>query len=506
MNLAWKLNELLDGIIIPEQKNNLSEISVSGLAIDSRKVKAGDIFFAYAGEKEDGNNYINAAIANGAIAILSDNAAKSAQALRSSSTPSIPLIIEKDLREKIGLIADRFYHHPSKKLTVIAVTGTNGKTSITHFLAQALRELNIKCGIIGTIGKGFYDNLSPSNNTTPDPITLQQTFYEFLNEGAEAVAIEVSSHALAQFRLIGTQIKIAIFTNLTRDHLDYHGDMETYFQAKKKLFLSAGLEFAILNADDPYSSRLVDEIPKKVKIYSYTLVPNKTYLNSNKNIPIVSASNIKFKYNGLIFTLQSPWGEANLKTRLMGNFNISNLLAALTALKLLDKPWADLLEVCTKIDPVKGRMQTFGGTNKPLIVIDYAHTPDSLEKALLNLRPYATGKLWCVFGCGGDRDKGKRPLMGQIAERLSDNIIITDDNPRHEDPKAIVQDILTGLRCPWAAEIEHDRAIAIAHAINCLGPEDVLLIAGKGHEDYQLAGDKKLHFSDAEEVLKNIST
>ena len=390
-------------------------------------------------------------------------------------------------------IASTFYHEPSKKMTVIGVTGTNGKTSCTHFIAQALQKAGRTCGVIGTLGTGVWPNLTPGKYTTPDAIACHRGLAELLQQSAELVAMEVSSHGLDQARVAGVAFDTAIFTNLSRDHLDYHADMDDYAAAKSKLFSWAGLKRAIINIDDPVGERFAREFSGRYQIYTYSLM-NKTLAGCKP----VLASRIHLNGRDMSAKISSPWGEGSLKANLLGKFNLSNLLAVLTTLCASGVSLDDALQYLHGVKNVTGRMQAFGGGKLPLVVVDYAHTPDALEQALNALREHTRGKLWCVFGCGGNRDHGKRPMMGQVAEHYSDQIVITSDNPRDEDPQSIINDIKAGLLCDWAAETELDRGSAIAHAIDCAQAGDVVLIAGKGHEDYQLVGDQRLGFSDRE--------
>jgi UDP-N-acetylmuramoyl-L-alanyl-D-glutamate--2,6-diaminopimelate ligase len=465
---------------------------VTGIAIDSRKIQAGDLFLAYRGAVADGRNFIADAINNGAVAVLCEDAAPDKYVLSTRA----PIIIVPDLKKQVGLIAAKFYGYPSSKLTLIGVTGTNGKTSITQFIASVLTDLDLPCGVIGTIGVGFLGKLLPMANTTPDPVTLQRSLFQLQKEGAQAVAMEVSSHSLMQQRISGIDFKIAVFTNLTHDHLDYHETMENYGVAKKMLFRLPGLQYAIINADDGFGQKLIKELKTSLKVYAYTIK------DTPAEAPMLKAEDIDLDIAGINASVITPWGEGLLKSQLLGRFNLSNLLAVLAVLGIMKVNIVDALAGMEKLETVKGRMQTFGGSKKPLVVVDYAHTPDALEQSLLALKECCHGAIWCVFGCGGDRDRSKRSIMGQIAERYSDHIVITNDNPRAEDPQQIISDILQGLLCPWAVEVEQDRRAAIAHAVDCAHEKDVILIAGKGHEDYQIIGREKLPFSDQEVVAK----
>lgn len=487
MRLSYLLSEI---ITVPQ---NLDR-EITGLSLDSRFTKKGDLFFAYKGYNDDGRNYIKNAIEKGAVAILCEGELKKNELL---TEENVPIFFLPNLSSQVGIFAAKFYNYPSQQLTAIGVTGTNGKTSITQFIAEILTKLNQKCGVIGTLGIGFPKNLRMTGLTTPDVITIQQILSEFIKENAKAVAIEASSQGLHQKRLLGVDFKIAVFTNLTRDHLDYHKDMESYALAKQSLFLGNDLKYAVINADDEYGIKLLNSLPTSVQSFAYT-VSNVIPVDLPPNIKLISVKNIKLSASGLSAQVSSPWGEGLLHSSLLGRFNLSNLLAVLTVLCLMDQDLTIVLKYISSLKTVSGRMQALGGGKLPLVVVDFAHTPDALEKALLALREHCSGKLWCVFGCGGDKDRGKRSIMGQIAERYSDQVIITNDNPRCEDPKQITDDILQGLLCPWAVEVEHDRWVAISHAIDCAGAGDIILLAGKGHEDYQIIGENKIPFNDLE--------
>jgi UDP-N-acetylmuramoyl-L-alanyl-D-glutamate--2,6-diaminopimelate ligase len=467
------------------------DCEITGLTLDSRLVKPGDLFLAYPGGVGDGRNYLGMAMERGARAIVCE-----ADGFISHQAIPVPLIKIAKLQKKVTHIAAQFYKQPSARMQVIGVTGTNGKTSTTQFIATALQRQNLKCGIIGTLGTGFPNKIDYGTHTTPDPISLQKLMFDFYAHEAKAVAMEVSSHGLEQGRVDGIEFAIAVFTNLTRDHLDYHGSMEKYGAAKQRLFKHPGLRHAVINADDDFGYKLITDFAEHLPIVAYSANGVAT---KGQN---VMASNLVLHANGFSTEITSPWGDGALHSKLFGRFNVSNLLAVLAVLGILGIPFAKILESLAELTTVPGRMQVLGGGSRPLIVVDFAHTPDALEKVLLALREHCQGKIWCVFGCGGDRDRGKRPLMGQIAERFSDYIVITDDNPRTEDPQQIVDDILQGLLCSWAAEVEHDRHAAISHALECAEVGDVVLIAGKGHELYQIIGKEKVPFSDVEEVLK----
>lgn len=477
---------LQDLIAIPRDQDK----EITGLSLDSRQVKPGDLFFAYPGTLVDGRNFIDQAIQKGAVAVIAE---EPVSLLKKEKFPiySLPKLVSH-----VGPIAAKFYGNPSKHMQVVGITGTNGKTSCCHFIAQALQVNDEICGVIGTVGNGLYQNnhhhLQSSALTTPDAITLQAQLAEWHKQKVKYVAMEVASHGLVQGRVNGIEFAVAVFTNLTRDHLDYHGDMASYAQAKRLLFASPGLRYAVLNADDSYGQQWIKELTNDLSVFGYSL--------SSANILTEQAIYVRhaqFDSIGITASVHTPWGEGVLHNPyLIGQFNLSNLLAALTVLGILGMPLETILARLADVRPVVGRLQSVGGGEKPLAVIDYSHTPDALEKVLQTLRNHCKGKLWCVFGCGGDRDRGKRPLMGKIAEQYADCVIVTDDNPRHEEPRQIIAEILQGLMDPAGVVVEHDRRRAIVHALRCAQKDDVVLIAGKGHETYQIIGDEKNAFSD----------
>lgn len=492
-----KLSELLSDIL-DTNIDAKHDCLITGITLDSRTVKSGDLFLACIGSEVDGRNFIMDAINKGALAVLCED-----NLLSVDLPKDVPIVNVPNLKWQIGLIAAKFYDYPVRKLTMIGVTGTNGKTSITQYIATVLTKLGLPCAVIGTIGTGFPGKLNDAINTTPDPITLQRLLSEFSASGAKAVAMEVSSQGLAQGRVSGIDFTIGVFTNLTREHLNYHGTMANYGKAKKILFLQNKLKYAVINADDDFGRSLISELKPLLDVYAYTV---SEVAASPVDVPIIKAENIELKLTSMLAQVTTPWGEGVIKSKLLGRFNLSNLLAVLGVLGVMQVNIKDALAVIAELEAAIGRMQIFGGKHKkPLIVIDYAHTPDALEQALSTLQEYCYGTggvLWCVFGCGGERDHGKRSLMGKIAERLSDNVVITNDNPRTEDQKQIIDDIMQELLCPWAVEVEYDRAVAIEYAINQAKENDIILIAGKGHEDYQIIGKEKIPFSDKEVVVR----
>ncbi len=478
---------LKDIISIPQLKGT----EISGLTLDSRMVKPGDLFFACQGTQLDGRQFIPDAIKKGACIILAEDAKESF-----STIENIPVVSIPQLSQKVGLIASRFYQEPSKHLRMIGITGTNGKTSSAHLIASALHELNLTCGVLGTLGNGLYGNIQQASLTTPDAVTLQKTLAEFWQQGAQYTVMEVSSHSLDQGRVNGIHFDVGVYTNLTRDHLDYHGTMENYGNAKKKLFASAATQHAVINADDAFGMQIIQELHDKKNLYAYGMQQK-----LSSPVPLIYVDQVQLDLSGIRAQIYSPWGSGELAANLIGKFNLSNLMAVFTTLCVLDIPFTKVLQAMRQLKPVAGRMQTFGGTdNKPLAVVDYSHTPDALEKALTALRHHCQGKLYCVFGCGGDRDRGKRPMMAKIAEQFADYVIVTDDNPRTENAEQIFNDMKTGFAHPEKVIMQHDRAKAIHDTIRAAQPGDCVLIAGKGAETYQIIGNEKYPFQDGEQV------
>jgi UDP-N-acetylmuramoyl-L-alanyl-D-glutamate--2,6-diaminopimelate ligase len=461
------------------------------LTADSRRVCPGDVFLAMPGAVHDGRTHIAAAVAAGAAAVIWDP-----EGFDWPIGVDVPHFPVPSLSAKASAIAAAWWQDPSQSLWMTGITGTNGKTSCSHWLADAFGRLNRKTAVIGTLGNGFPGELQGSSHTTPDAVTLQGLLAGYSTAGAVGVAMEVSSHALDQGRVDGVAFDVAVLTNLSRDHLDYHGDMAAYAHAKTKLFDWPGLKWAVLNLEDDLGRRLnADLAGQDVHRLSYGL-----------GIGEIRGEALQLSADGLTMTVETPWGQGTLRTGLIGRFNASNLLACLGALLAANVSLDEALAALQPTRPVAGRMQRLGGGSLPTVIVDYAHTPDALEKTLATLRDLTTGRIHCVFGCGGGRDKGKRQQMGAAAARLADRTIVTNDNPRHEDPADIVADILTGM--PPGQRVEFDRAAAIRAAITEAGPNDLVLIAGKGHEDYQEVAGVRRPFSDvaeAEKVLKELN-
>ena len=476
---AMHLSSLLAGITDAPLAH---DPQISGITLDSRSVQHGWLFLAVPGARTDGRAYIAGAYSRGAAAALYE-----ANGFETDAR-SVNAIGVHALREHIGAIADRFYGAPSRKLKVVGVTGTNGKTTTTHLLAQVLDRPEARCGLIGTLGSGFPGQLDPSMHTTPDAVSVHRLMADFVSAGAKAVCMEVSSHALDQARVAGVAFDIAVFTNLTRDHLDYHGDMGAYAEAKARLFDFPHLKAAVINQDDAFGRELIQRLHGRTPVLSFGLQGGDVRANSVKTSP-----------HGLALTIATPHGEVQLRSSLLGRFNAANLLAVFAVLLAAGVPLTEAANTLAHAQPVAGRMERFGGSDgQPLVVVDYAHTPDALEKALQALREHTRGRLVCVFGCGGDRDRGKRALMGRIAEQLADVVILTNDNPRHEDPASIINEIATGMQTTPSAV--PDRTLAIRTALSEARTGDIVLVAGKGHEDYQQVGDRRLVYSDRDTV------
>jgi len=472
----------------------LSEGVTGMLRTDSRLVRSGDGFIAWPGHGVDGRDFVAAALQAGATRCLVDATGVEAFGFADARVAALP-----QLKAATGAIADEYYGEPSLVLDVIASTGTNGKTSTAWWTAQALSRLGRRCGLIGTLGVGEPSKLTSTGLTTPDAVSLQRALRGFVDQDFKACALEASSIGLAEHRLDATRIRVALFTNFTQDHLDYHGSMAAYWEAKQQLFEWPGLRAAVLNLDDAKGVWLAQHLPKTLDLWTYAV----------NGAARLSASGLHYVDGGLAFTLAENADQHLVRTPLIGDYNVSNLLAVIGGLRALGLPLADIVSVCAHITPVLGRMQRVGdGIGKPQVVIDYAHTPDALEKVLQALQPLAQargGKLWCVFGCGGNRDAGKRPLMGAIAACLAQHVVITSDNPRHEPAAEILQQIVAGLEAATPHQVIEDRRQAIQAALAQADPRDVIVIAGKGHEDYQDIAGVKRPFSDAEEAGKALA-
>ncbi|MFI2812602.1 MULTISPECIES: UDP-N-acetylmuramoyl-L-alanyl-D-glutamate--2,6-diaminopimelate ligase [Microbulbifer] len=465
----------------------IPDVAVSGVALDSRAVKKGDLFMALRGSVADGREFIDSAIADGAAAVLADG-----DTLRTETRDGVEVAYVPGLGKRVGEIAARFYEHPTESMYLVGVTGTNGKSTCAYLTAQLLARHFGKAAVMGTIGNGIWQDgeiqLEETGLTTPDPVRLQADYAGFRDDGVRAAAMEVSSHALAQGRVHGLVFDTAIFTNLSRDHLDYHGNMAAYGAAKEKLFGLPKLKRGVINIDDPFGAQLIERCKlRNLRVVSYGLQQGDLHV-----------TDLRRDEGGFSVQLTTPWGSGELKAPLIGDFNIHNALAVVAAVASAGVPLEEILAAFPTIQPVPGRMErVVSGEADVSVLVDYAHTPEALRAALAAARPYCRGKLWCVFGCGGDRDTGKRAPMGRIASEMADRAIVTSDNPRSENPQKIIDDILEGAASN--IEVEVDRAAAISRAVSAAAPGDIVLIAGKGHEDYQIIGSEKIHFCDREQ-------
>ncbi len=488
-------------------------VPLMDLTADSRSVKLGSIFVAYPGTARDGRLFIKEAISRGASAVIWEK-----RGFKWDEDWEVPNLGVEDLRAQVGTIAGYVHGEPSQKLWMVGVTGTNGKTSVAQWVAQALDRLGRRAAVLGTLGNGLVGERTEAKNTTPDAVVLQRSLAEYLKRGAKAVAMEVSSHGLHQGRVAGIRFDIAVFTNLTRDHLDYHGTMEAYAAAKFRLFASPGLSHAVINVDDEWGRKFAAKLRgAPIDVITYGLAAEAR----------LRASHLEQSDAGIRFRIKGDWGSGEVAVPVLGAFNVANLLAVAATLLASGVTFDDALGAIRQLEPVPGRLERLGGGGAPIVVVDYAHTPDALEKALTALRPAIPvgGRLYCVFGCGGERDPGKRPIMGEVAARLSDHVLVTSDNPRGENPRAIIDAILAGVescrrpgegRDPaWIpapgfkhsgagsagmtkVEAIEDRQVAIFTAIHQARAGDIILLAGKGHETYQEIAGVKHPFSDRE--------
>lgn len=510
------LSTLIEGLLV---SHKCPQIRVKGITLDSRKIGPGFVFVALQGSDKDGRAYIPEALKRGAVAVLVDLEKckkTSVTSFYEKFKTTIPILEVKNLPKKLSLIAARFYGAPSTKLKVTAITGTNGKTTCAHLYANLSALYHKKvgrkntenhCGYVGTLGHGkasltneiesdkSAENIHISPRlTTPDAISMQCILDDLYSDGCDNVVLEASSHALQQHRIANVSIDTAIFTNLSRDHLDYHGDLKTYADAKGKLFAMPGLKNAVINIDDELGKSILTKLDPAVRVITYSL----------ENITAdIYCQSMSFSTEGLEAYIQTPWGSGRIVSSLLGRFNLCNLLAVIASFTVNNQDiehenFPRILDIISLLDPVEGRMELVRGISGPSVIVDYAHTPDALEKVLQALRLHCKGYLWVVFGCGGDRDIGKRSQMGSVAQAKADKVIVTSDNPRSENSRKIIEDIVNGINS--AVTIEVDRREAIILAISSASDNDIVLIAGKGHEKYQIIGSKKVHFSDKQEA------
>ena len=494
--MPYTVDELLDGLVSGVVAEG---VTVSGICSDSRQVDVGDLFLALADSVEASKKHVREAILRGAGAVV-----VSERLAGSIESGDVCVIAVADVCEAAGRIAHRFYAYPSRRLSLVGVTGTNGKTSVSHYVAHALQQVpragdKPLCGLLGTLGYGLYGALRAGVLTTPDTLSVHALLAEIADAGAEHAVMEVSSHGLAQGRVAAVEFNVGVFTNLSRDHLDFHADMHEYGEAKRQLFAVPTLSAAVVNADDEFGRELIRRMPETVQTFAYGLQFDPRELGE-KVTPVCGRVVAAHRYS-LTLEVNSSGVQAEFSAPLLGRFNALNLLAALGSLLACGVSLDVAAVALRNVPPVPGRMESFGGTDtEPLVVVDYSHTPDSLRTALGALREQSTGRLWCVFGCGGDRDTGKRAQMAAAAAELSDQIIITDDNPRTEDGDQIVADIVLGVPEQTEFQIVRDRLQAITQAVQSAAPRDTVLVAGKGHEPYQEINGLRRPFSDTASV------
>ena len=480
------LSTMALGELLGVSTSHGGETVIADVTLDSRQAGPGSLFIAIPGEVHDGRQFIEQAVANGCAAVVAEPPVSGfVDAL------PVPLVEVPDLRDEAGHIAARFFGYPARDVHTVGTTGTNGKTTTSHLIAQLNRALGRRCGVIGTLGSTLGDTVTEAVNTTPDAVSLQRQLASWRQEGVKAVSMEVSSHALVQGRVNGLEFATAIFTNLSHDHLDYHGSMAAYGRAKLKLFSGEPLGHAVINLDDAFAPQVIASVPAGVPVVNYSVQ------GGDADVRTVDT---RYTADGARATLQTPWGTASLVSPLVGDFNLANLTAAIVAVVLSGQDLDAVVGAAAHLNPVEGRMHRIENSQGIQVLVDYAHTPDALAKVLTTVRPHVAGRLSVVFGCGGERDREKRQVMGRTACALADHVWVTSDNPRGEDPAAIIDDVVTG--CSGSFDVEADRAAAIANAITAASAGDCVVIAGKGHEKYQLIEGEKRYFSDVEEAAR----
>lgn len=485
----WTLQTLLGGIV---EVAGIDDLPIDGVCIDSRKVSPGDLFVSCATNLARAHEHVSEAVCKGAVAVV---------AAAFVGEHGVPVLEGNPIAGVAGQVADRYFGHPSRHMRVIGVTGTNGKTSVSHYIAHALTHStsHAPCGLLGTLGYGHFGALQPGFLTTPDVLTIHRELAALRAAGATDVVMEVSSHALDQQRVSAVDFDFAVFTNLTRDHLDYHPDMDAYGATKQKLFTEADLHAAIINSDDEFGRYLIADSIKRNPVFAYGLSESNSLIESNNSITPVCGRVLAAHRYSLALGVSTPSAQADFSAPVLGRFNAYNILAAIGTLQACGVSLEEAAQCLTNLPAVPGRMESFGGrTGQPLVVVDYSHTPDSLRSALEALREQSKGRLWCVFGCGGDRDRGKRPQMAAAAANWADELVITDDNPRTENGDVIVEQMLAGLpTMGHNALVLRDRRQAIRYAIEHAMEHDTVLVAGKGHESYQDVDGERRSFSDA---------
>lgn len=498
-NLAFKPENIIDALATFSIVLDESAIAVTTgkLTNDSRKLQAGDIFCAIVGHTENGRRYINQAIECGVSLIIAECETSEQHGVINNDCGVI--IVEfYQLNLHLFALAKAYYQNPQAQMTMIGITGTNGKTSTSQLIANIFATCDYSCAVIGTNGAGKLESLQPLANTTPSATELHQLFAEFVSQHVECVAMESSSHALVQGRVTADLFDIAVYTNLSRDHLDYHHTMSAYAEAKKQIFTVNNQQIAVLNGDDKQAQQWLTSWPKQQVVWVY---------GRNDDISIhyphfVIANEIQHQPHGVSFNLHTHLGDVAIVSPLLGDFNVDNLLAAISVLLIKGITLRQIAEGVAKLTPITGRMESTALVGFPTAVVDYAHTPDALENALIACREHCHGSLWVVFGCGGDRDKGKRSLMAQAAETFADHMVITNDNPRSESPEAIAQDVLAGCKYPKKVTIILDREQAVLMTLEKAKANDIVLLAGKGHEDYIIIGKETMAYNERE-IVKN---
>ena len=503
VNLNYSLAEFLAPFSgqLPKQA---ADIYINGISDDSRTVQPGDLFVARAGSQHHGEQFIEHALHNGAAAILVDATSLLPKEFESAPQPIIRL---PDLDSKRVALAQSFFRHPQQDLTCVAVTGTNGKTTVTHLVASSLAKMGCSVATLGTLGVGVNGRYQATENTTPGLFELYGRLADLRAQEIDVVVMEVSSHALDQNRIAGLEFAVAAFTNLSRDHLDYHGSVDAYYEAKARLFSEYPVGSAVVNIGDEFGQLLFNQIKAQRLFLTSTEVVKNIAPRQGQQITYCFPQQVRYSADGILGNFNINGNHYPFDTSLIGAFNVSNLMIALGCLLSLSYEVEESLAALSEVKAPPGRMECFHP--KALcasVVVDYAHTPEALAAALQAMKPHCSADLWCVFGCGGERDPGKRPLMGAVAEAHAQHVVITDDNPRHEPSQRIIEQILSGLKRPSRAYVEPDRATAIRHALSQAAADDAVLIAGKGHETYQIIADQRLPFDDREEVRQFLRT
>ena len=491
---SMSLKTLLKGFVASEILNQCDDVQIGGLAIDSRKAQKDDLFFACQGDVSHGLTFADVAIKNGANSVIWDEC-ENCDVDVNDLSQKVTCLHCDDLKMKMGEIADRFYQHPSSKLKVIGVTGTNGKTSVAHFIAQCMDEADKRCGVLGTLGNGLPGELNVTGLTTADALSVHRDLEMLRANQAANIVMEVSSHGLDQGRVNGVLFDTAVFTNLSHDHLDYHKTLEAYAEVKQKLFFMPGLNAVVINLDDDYGRVLAKKCKGRLSVWAYSTQSDFENWQEYADY-FVQAINAKAVVNGFNVTVNTSKGKGDLFIPLLGGFNISNVLAVFATLLINGFSLDEALKKLAGVSPVPGRMEVITEDKTATVVVDFAHTPNALEEACKAVRAHFDGQLWCVFGCGGDRDRSKRPLMAKVAQACADRVVVTSDNPRTENPQKIIDEIIKGFDVTTEVKVIINRREAIAYVIEHAQKNDVVLLAGKGHETAQLVGGKSYDFDD----------